>query len=59
MKFDSWASFLARTFASPCLGHEPKVGCHSQIVEKRESDMEKCNLFPKDYNEYNAPKRLI
>ncbi len=25
MKCDSWASFLARTFASPCLGHKPKV----------------------------------
>ncbi len=25
MKRDSWVSFLARTFASPCLGHEPKV----------------------------------
>jgi len=25
MKCDSRASFLARTFASPCLGHEPKA----------------------------------
>ncbi len=25
MKCDSWASFLARTFASPCLGCEPKA----------------------------------
>jgi hypothetical protein len=25
MKRDSWASFLARTFASPCLGREPKA----------------------------------
>jgi hypothetical protein len=25
MKCDSWASHLAHTFASPCLGHEPKV----------------------------------
>jgi hypothetical protein len=25
MKCDSWASFLACTFASPCLGHEPKA----------------------------------
>jgi len=25
MKCDSQSSFLARTFASPCLGHEPKV----------------------------------
>ncbi len=26
MKCDSWASLLAPTFASPCLGYEPKVG---------------------------------
>jgi hypothetical protein len=25
MKCDSWASFLACAFASPCLGHEPKA----------------------------------
>jgi hypothetical protein len=25
MRCDSWASFLARTLASPCFGHEPKV----------------------------------
>jgi hypothetical protein len=25
MRCDSWASLLARTFASPCLGHEPKA----------------------------------
>jgi hypothetical protein len=25
MKCDSWASFLTRTFASPCLGREPKA----------------------------------
>ncbi len=25
MKFDSWASLLAHTFASPCLGHKPKA----------------------------------
>jgi len=25
MRCDSWASLLARTLASPCLGHEPKV----------------------------------
>jgi hypothetical protein len=25
MKCDSWASFLACTLASPCLGREPKV----------------------------------
>jgi len=25
MKCDSWASFLAHTFVSPCLGHEPKA----------------------------------
>jgi hypothetical protein len=25
MKCDSWASLLARTFASPFLGHEPKA----------------------------------
>jgi hypothetical protein len=25
MKCDSWASFLALTFVSPCLGHEPKA----------------------------------
>jgi hypothetical protein len=25
MKFDSWVSFLACTFASPCLDHEPKA----------------------------------
>jgi hypothetical protein len=25
MKCDSWASLLARTFASPCLGYEPKA----------------------------------
>jgi hypothetical protein len=25
MKCDSWASLLACTFASPCLGHEPKA----------------------------------
>jgi hypothetical protein len=25
MKCDSWASFLAHTFASLCLGHEPKA----------------------------------
>jgi hypothetical protein len=25
MRFDSWASFLARTLASPCLGHEFKA----------------------------------
>ncbi len=25
MKCDSWASFLAHTFASPCLGREPKT----------------------------------
>jgi len=25
MKCDSWASLLARTFASLCLGHEPKA----------------------------------
>jgi hypothetical protein len=25
MKCDSWASFLARTFASPYFGHEPKA----------------------------------
>jgi len=25
MKCDYWASLLARTFASPCLGREPKV----------------------------------
>jgi hypothetical protein len=25
MKCDSWASFLAYTLVSPCLGHEPKA----------------------------------
>jgi hypothetical protein len=25
MKCDSWVSLLARTFTSPCLGHEPKA----------------------------------
>jgi hypothetical protein len=25
MKCDSWASLLACTFASPCLGHKPKA----------------------------------
>jgi len=25
MECDSWASLLACTFASPCLGHEPKA----------------------------------
>jgi hypothetical protein len=25
MKCDSWVSFLARTFSSPCFGREPKV----------------------------------
>jgi hypothetical protein len=25
MKCDSWASFLAYTFASPCLGRKPKA----------------------------------
>jgi hypothetical protein len=25
MKCDSWDSFLARTFASPCFSYEPKV----------------------------------
>jgi len=25
MRCDSWASLLARTFASPCFGCEPKV----------------------------------
>jgi hypothetical protein len=25
MKSDSWASLLARTFATPCFGHKPKV----------------------------------
>jgi len=25
MKCDSWASFLAHTFASPCFDHEPRV----------------------------------
>jgi hypothetical protein len=26
MKCDSWPSHLTSTFASPCLGHEPKAG---------------------------------
>jgi hypothetical protein len=25
MKCDSWASFFALTFVSPCLGHKPKA----------------------------------
>jgi hypothetical protein len=25
MKCDSWASFLAHTFASPCFGRKPKA----------------------------------
>jgi len=25
MRCDSWASLLARTFVTPCLGHEPKA----------------------------------
>jgi hypothetical protein len=28
-------------------------------LSKSESDLVNCNLFPEDYNEYNATKRLI
>jgi hypothetical protein len=31
MKCDSRASLLARTFASPCFGHEPKVKVATNI----------------------------
>jgi hypothetical protein len=28
-------------------------------MSKSKNDLEECNIFPKDYNEYNATKRLI
>jgi hypothetical protein len=35
MKCDSRASFLARTFASPCLGHKPKVRVAKVTTNKK------------------------
>jgi len=37
MKCDSQASLLARTFASPCLGHKPKVRVATCSKEKNNS----------------------
>jgi hypothetical protein len=28
-------------------------------LSKSENNLEECNLFPKDYDKYNATKRLI
>jgi hypothetical protein len=35
MKYDSWASLLARTFASLCLGHKPKAKVVTIMVDIR------------------------
>jgi hypothetical protein len=35
MKCDSWASLLACTFASPFLGHEPKIKVATESTLKR------------------------
>jgi hypothetical protein len=43
MRCDSRASLLARTLASPCLGHEPKA----RVVTKREKEEKTCNLKKK------------
>jgi hypothetical protein len=37
MKCDSQASLLAHTFASPCLGHKPKVKVATCSKEKNNS----------------------
>jgi hypothetical protein len=34
MKYDSWASLLAHSFASPCFGCEPKVRVATKVVAK-------------------------
>jgi hypothetical protein len=39
MKYDSWASLLARTFTSPCLGQEPKVRVVTYWTMKKEVDI--------------------
>jgi hypothetical protein len=44
MKCDSWVSFLARTFANPCLGREPKarvVTSHLSNI-KRKTKTQRC-----------------
>jgi len=33
MKCESWASLLARTFVSPCLGRKPKVRVATTFYE--------------------------
>jgi hypothetical protein len=46
MKCDSRASLLARTFASPCLGHKPKARV---VTQKKLTSNDAPN-----YNKYNG-----
>jgi hypothetical protein len=49
MKCDSQASTLAYTFASPCLGYEPKVRIVTMKCHKHKNNQNK--IFPKVKNE--------
>jgi hypothetical protein len=42
MKCDSQASLLARTFASPCLGHKPKVRVATTMEQVRKEHYLAC-----------------
>jgi hypothetical protein len=59
MKCDSQASLLARTFVSPCLGHEPKVRVMTSLVLHDELNnwtmilKVHLNKFPKVLSKHN------
>ncbi len=47
MKCDSWASFLACTFASPCLGCEPKARVMILLRMQLRLDLSLCEIYYK------------
>ncbi len=38
MKYESWASFLVRTFASPCFGREPRARVATHKISTKRDD---------------------
>jgi hypothetical protein len=68
MKCDSQASLLARTFASPCFGHEPKARVVTTLMKtnvnycklKIEKDFLNVehNKFQRDYKNMKKKKKI-
>ncbi len=57
MKVEIWKLNI-RMMGKKCNSTKSQFPSIVELFESK-SNVEECNLFPKDYNEYNATKRLI